>query len=196
MAEGSTVKARDDVTITSTKEDINIHGSRVEGESVKLNAARDLNITASENTNKTKEEHAAFSGSIGVTVGLGGVMGVDAGYSRGKENIKENSTTYNESIITAKKELTFESGKDTNIRGGAISGEKVTGKVGGDLNIESQQDSKDYESKSTSSGLGISYNPASGGVSVTGGASKGSIESRYDSVRAGSTQGKKDSISA
>lgn len=182
VAEGSTVKAKGDVTITSTKEDINIHGSGVEGESVKLNAARDLNVTASENTNKTKEEHAAFSGSIGVTVGLGGVMGVDAGYSRGKENIKENSTTYNESIITAKKELTFESGKDTNIRGGAISGEKVTGKVGGDLNIESQQDSKDYESKSTSSGLGISYNPASGGVSVTGGASKGSIESRYDSV--------------
>ena len=83
------------MTITSTKEDINIHGSGVEGESVKLNAARDLNVTASENTNKTKEEHAAFSGSIGVTVGLGGVMGVDAGYSRGKENIKENSTTYN-----------------------------------------------------------------------------------------------------
>ena len=182
MAEGSTVKAKGDVTITSTKEDINIHGSSVEGENVHLNAATDLNVTASENTNKTKEDHTASSGSIGVTVGLGGVMGVDAGYSRGKENIKENSTTYNESTVKAKNDLTFESGKDTNIRGGAISGEKVTGKVGGDLNIESKKDSKDYESKSASSGLGISYNPASGGVSVTGGASKGSIESRYDSV--------------
>ena len=182
VAEGSTVKAKGDVTITSTKEDINIHGSSVEGENVHLNAATDLNVTASENTNKTKEDHTASSGSIGVTVGLGGVMGVDAGYSRGKENIKENSTTYNESTVKAKNDLTFESGKDTNIRGGAISGEKVTGKVGGDLNIESKKDSKDYESKSASSGLGISYNPASGGVSVTGGASKGSIESQYDSV--------------
>ena len=182
MAEGSTVKAKGDVTITSTKEDINIQGSSVEGENIKLNAAKDLNIAASENTNKTKEDHTASSGSIGVTVGLGGVMGVDAGYSRGKENIKENSTTYNESTVKAKNDLTFESGKDTNIRGGAISGEKVTGKVGGDLNIESKKDSKDYESKSASSGLGISYNPASGGVSVTGGASKGSIESQYDSV--------------
>lgn len=182
VAEGSTVKARGDVTITSTKEDINIHGSSVEGENVTLNAAKDLNVTASENTNKTKEDHTASSGSIGVTVGLGGVMGVDAGYSRGKENIKENSTTYNESTVTAKKDLTFESGKDTNIRGGAFSGEKVTGKVGGDLNIESKKDSKDYESKSTSAGLGISYNPASGGVSVTGGVIKGSIESQYDSV--------------
>lgn len=167
VAEGSTVKAKGDVIITSTKEDINIHGSGVEGENITLNAAKDLNVTASENTNKTKEDHTAFSGSIGVTVGLGGAMGVDAGYSRGKENIKENSTTYNESTVTAKKDLTFESGKDTNIRGGAFSGEKVTGKVGGDLNIESKKDSKDYESKSGSSGLGVDeykgkYQPETG----------------------------------
>lgn len=155
VAEGSTVKAKGDVTITSTKEDINIHGSSVEGENITLNAAKDLNVTASENTNKTKEDHTASSGSIGVTVGLGGAMGVDAGYSRGKENIKENGTIYNESTVTAKKDPTFESGKDTNIRGGALSGEKVTGKVGGDLNIESKKDSKDYESKSGSSGLGV-----------------------------------------
>ncbi|PWM77008.1 MAG: hypothetical protein DBY32_09275, partial [Phascolarctobacterium sp.] len=43
--QGSNVKAEEDVTITSTKEDINIKGSNVEGENVTLNAAKDLNVT-------------------------------------------------------------------------------------------------------------------------------------------------------
>lgn len=68
-----------------------------------------------------------------------------------------------------RKTLPSKAEKTQSSGGGAISGEKVTGKVGGDLNIESKKDSKGYESKSASSGLGISYNPASGGVSVTGG---------------------------
>ena len=182
IEQGSSVKAKGDVAITSTKEDINIHGSSLEGENVALNASKDLNVTASTNTNKIKADQSFSKGSIGVSVGLSGVVGVDAQYNKAKENTKENGTTYNESTVTAKKELAFESGKDTNIRGGELKGEKVVGKVGKDLNIESKQDSKDYESKSSSAGFAVSYNPGDKTTNIGVNASKGNIDSKYDSV--------------
>ena len=182
VAEGSSVKAKGDVAITSTKEDINIHGSSLEGENVALNASKDLNVTASTNTNKIKADQSFSKGSIGVSVGLSGVVGVDAQYNKAKENTKENGTTYNESAVTAKKELTFESGKDTNIQGGELKGEKVVGKVSKDLNIESKQDSKDHESKSSSVGFAVNYNPGTGKTDISANASKGNIDSKYDSV--------------
>ena len=66
-----------------------------------------------------------------------------------------NGTTFNESNLTANKDLSFASGKDTNIKGGMLSGEKVTSNVGGDLNIESKQDKNSYEEKNSSAGFGI-----------------------------------------
>ena len=52
IANASEVKAGGDVNVTSTKKDINIIGSNVEGKDVTLNAKENLNITASETTNK------------------------------------------------------------------------------------------------------------------------------------------------
>ena len=90
-----------------------------------------------------------------------------------------NGTTYNESTVTANKDLNFASGNDTNIKGGMLSGEKVTGNVGGDLNIESKQDSNIYKEKNKSVGasIGLGSNKA-----VSGSASVGKIDSNYNSV--------------
>ena len=90
-----------------------------------------------------------------------------------------NGTTYNESNVTATKDLSFASGKDTNIKGGMLSGEKVTGNVGNDLNIESKQDSNSYKENNKSAGasIGIGSNKA-----ISGSASVGKIDSNYNSV--------------
>lgn len=180
--QGSNIKAEGDVTITSTEEDINIKGSNVEGENVTLNAAKDLNVTASKDSNVTEQDSESSSASIGVSVGKGGLLGVNAGYSKGEEDIDANSTNYNESTVTADKELDFTSGEDTNIVGGKLSGEKVTGNVGGDLNIESMQDSNSYNEESKSGSLGLEYDFGTGKVGITGGYSEGNIDSDYASV--------------
>lgn len=90
-----------------------------------------------------------------------------------------NGTTYNESNVTTNKDLSFASGNDTNIKGGKLSGKKVTGNVGGDLNIESKQDSNIYKEKNKSVGasIGLGSNKA-----VSGSASVGKIDSNYNSV--------------
>ena len=180
--QGSNIKAEGDVTITSTEEDINIKGSNVEGENVTLDAAKDLNVTASKDSNVTEQDSESSSANIGVSVGKGGLLGVNAGYSKGEEDIDANSTNYNESTVTADKELDFTSGEDTNIVGGKLSGEKVTGNVGGNLNIESLQDSNSYNEESKSGSLGLEYDFGTGKVGITGGYSEGNIDSDYASV--------------
>ena len=96
-----------------------------------------------------------------------------------KGEVSANGTTYNESNVTANKDLSFTSGKDTNIKGGNLSGEKVTGNVGGSLNIESKQDSNSYKenNKSVGASVGLGSNKA-----VSGSASVGKIDSKYESV--------------
>ena len=157
VANGSNVKAEGDVKIASTEKDINITGSNVEGKDVTLDAKENLNITASETTNKLEQDSKSSSSSVGVGFDLatGQVSSVTISGSKSKGEVDANSTSYNESTIKADKNLDFTSGKDTNIKGGKLSGEKVTGNVGGDLNIESKQDHNSYEEKNSSAGFGI-----------------------------------------
>ena len=179
VANASEVKAGGEVNVTSTKKDINITGSNVEGKDVTLNAKENLNITASKNTNKTEQSSKSSSASVGASLELGKGPSYSISGSMSKGEVSANGTTYNESTVTANKDLSFASGNDTNIKGGKLSGEKVIGSVGGDLNIESKQDSNNYKesNKSVGASVGLGSNKA-----VSGSASVGKIDSNYKSV--------------
>lgn len=179
VANASEVKAGGDVNVASTKKDINITGSNVEGKDVTLNAKENLNITASKNTNKTEQSSKSSSASVGASLELGKGPSYSISGSMSKGEVSANGTTYNESTVTANKDLSFASGNDTNIKGGKLSGEKVTGSVGGDLNIESKQDSNNYKesNKSVGASVGLGSNKA-----ISGSASVGKIDSNYKSV--------------
>ena len=178
VANASEVKAGGDVNVTSTKKDIDITGSNVEGKDVTLNAKENLNITASKNTNKTEQSSKSSSASVGASIGIDGTKYSVSG-SMSKGEVSANGTTYNESTVTANKDLSFASGKDTSIKGGELSGEKVTGNVGKDLNIESKQDSNSYKENNKSAGasVGLGSNKA-----ISGSASVVKIDSNYKSV--------------
>ena len=190
LARESNITAQGDVTITATKEDISIHGSNVSGENVTLKAQENINITASENTNITNQTSKSSQGSIGVSISLEGIGGINAGYNKAKGEIKENSTVYNPSNVTAKDTLTLESGKDTNIIGSKVSGDTVKAEVGENLNIESLQAQESYDEKNSSSGLSISVDisknvqgkTVTGQPGIQGSANKGKIQSDYESV--------------
>ena len=179
IANASEVKAGGDINVTSTKKDINITGSNVEGKNVTLNAKENLNITASETTNKLEQNSKSSSASVGASLELGKGPSYSISGSMSKGEVSANGTTYNESAVTANKDLSFTSGKDTNIKGGKLSGEKVTGNVGGGLNIESKQDSNSYKENNKSVGIsvGLGSNKA-----ISGSASVGKIDSNYKSV--------------
>ena len=201
VANGSNVKAAGDVKITSTEKDINIIGSNVEGKDVTLNAKENLNITASETTNKLEQNSQSSSASVGVdfNIATGQVSSVTISGSKSKGEVDANSTSYNESTVKADKNLDFTSGKDTNIKGGELSGEKVTGNVGKDLNIESKQDKNSYKEKNSSAGFGVGVDLSgkNDGIATTdkkdkasnankagifGSATKSNVDSNYESV--------------
>ena len=179
VANASEVKAGGEVNVTSTKKDIDIIGSNVEGKDVTLNAKENLSIIASKNTNKTEQSSKSSSASVGASLELGKGPSYSISGSMSKGEVSANGTTFNESNVTANKDLSFTSGKDTNIKGGNLSGEKGTGSVGGDLNIESKQDSNNYKESNKSVGVsvGLGSNKA-----VSGSASVGKIDSNYKSV--------------
>ena len=181
VAQGSTVKADGNVNITATEKDINIKGSDISGEDVSFAAKGDVNITSAKNTNTSSSDSKASSGSIGVSINTSGISDINAGYSKYKGEVKENGTTHTNSTVTANDKLTVESGKDTNISGSKVSGSSVEMHAGGNLNIESQQDSQKYDEKYTSGGLNVNINYATG-AGISGGASSGTTKSDYNSV--------------
>ena len=167
---------------------INIKGSNVEGKDVTLDAKENLNVTASETTNKLEQNSKSSSASVGVGFDIvtGQVSSVTISGSKSKGEVSANSTSYNESTVKADKSLDFTSGKDTNIKGGKLSGEKVTGNVGGDLNIESKQDKNSYEEKNSSAGFGIGMpvgdKDSANKIGIFGSAGKSNVDSKYESV--------------
>ena len=101
VANGSNVKAEGDVKITSTEKNINIKGSNVEGKDVTLDAKENLNITASETTNKLEQNSKSSSASVGVGFDIvtGQVSSVTISGSKSKGEVDANSTSYNESTV-------------------------------------------------------------------------------------------------
>ena len=171
-----------DMTIKATQEDAHIKGSQVTGENVTLDAKKNIDISAAENSNNTKETTKSSGASIGASIGVGGLQGVSASYSKANGHAKENETTYEKSRVTANKDLIFSSVKNTTITGSEMAGGKVTGYVGGNLSIETKQDEKNYEEKNSSTGLSVNYGMKNGKTSVSGGISKDNIHSNYESA--------------
>ena len=110
----------------------------------------------------------------------GGGLGFTIGKEKKKDQyVNQNTEQVGRTVGSVKGSVDLEAQKDTNIKGGKLSGEKVTGNVGNDLNIESKQDSNSYKenNKSIGASVGLGSNKA-----VSGSASVGKIDSKYESV--------------
>ncbi|MFA1720010.1 two-partner secretion domain-containing protein [Xanthomonas campestris] len=148
---GSRILSDGNVTIAATGGDLNVIGSKINGENVVLSAANDLNLLSNLETNTKKSENKNAGGEIGVSVGT--TTGVYLTAYAGKGSAKGNSDVHAESVVTANDRLTLVSGNDTTIKGAQAIGDKVLANVGGDLLIQSEQDTSDYKSKQQQAGM-------------------------------------------
>ncbi|MCC8671645.1 hemagglutinin repeat-containing protein [Xanthomonas arboricola] len=139
------------VTIAATGGDLNVIGSKINGENVALSAANDLNLLSNLETNTNKSVNKNAGGEIGVSVGT--TTGVYLTAYAGKGSAKGNSDVRAESVVTANDRLTLVSGNDTTIKGAQAIGDKVLADVGGDLLIQSEQDTSDHKSKQQQAGM-------------------------------------------
>ena len=135
---------------------------------MRLDAARDINLIASQDTQQTSGKNSSSGGSIGVGLGVGsGGAGIsisaNANSSKGHE--KGNGVWQNETTVDGGNQLTINSGRDTTLAGAQVSGEAVVADIGRDLTIASTQDSDHYDSKQHSVSGGLGYTFGAGGFS-------------------------------
>jgi Hemagglutinin repeat len=195
----STVKAGGNVTITATGADntkgetsnITIQGSQIQaGQTTTLDAQDNLNLLASRNTTTQSNSSSNSSSSVGVSFGIGaGTTGVgfNVAAARGKGAGAGSEVIYNNTLIEGNT-VNLRSGKDTNLIGAVVKGTTVNADIGnnpfgsgGNLRIESLQDTSVYNESSQNSGGTLSISAAGvPGGSVTSGSTK--IDSNFVSV--------------
>ena len=178
-AQGSSLQAGQDVTI-KTKEDLNVKGSDIVGNHIHLEADNDIHIWATEEKETQKSSQSSKGGSLGVSLSAGSVVSVDGKFYAGKGKENGSTTSYRASAVNANDTLTMKSGKDTDLIGSTVSGNKVKADVYGNLNIESLQTKEEYSEENISAGM--SFSTAAGKTSYGGSASKGNMKSHYESV--------------
>ncbi|WP_263300119.1 hemagglutinin repeat-containing protein, partial [Xanthomonas citri] len=165
LAQGSKLQAGGDVNLIATgggdQSNLLIRGSDIKaGNDLLLAADHDVLIEAAKNTAEQKSTSKSSSASLGVGITYGpdgaafGVM-ISAAGSRGKANGED--VTYTNSHLAAGNTATVISGNDTTLKGAQLSADKVIADVGGNLSIESLQDTSTYDSKDKSVGASVTF---------------------------------------
>ena len=154
---GSKIAAGTKAALTATAHDLTVKGSAVTGSDISLTAKGSVRLAAGENTSVTTTENKFSSASIGASFTPQGLSNISVSAGKGNGNSKESVTSYAPALISARNKLSLTSGKDMDIIGSKAQGEKITAKVGGNLNIETLQEKETYEEQNKSTGLGFSF---------------------------------------
>jgi len=184
QAKSSQIVAGKNLEITATggeekeKEgNVSIIGSTLNGDNVTIKANKDVTIKSAENTTTNQTNSSGKTSGVGAQISTSGVgFYVEGSKSKGIEN--GTIVTHTQSVVTAGDTLQITSEKDTKVIGAKIQGETVKMDVTNNLNIASEQDIDNYDSKNTSAGGKI----GTGGMGTKLSANQGKINSTYESV--------------
>ncbi len=183
--QGSSVQAGGTASFTATGNstpgsgNVTIAGSSISANDVVLAAKNQVDIVNTTNTDTTASSNSSSSASVGVSYGTQG-FGVSASMANAHGDANSNAAIQNNSHVTGTNSVTITSGGDTNVIGSDVSGGQVTANVGGNLNVQSVQDTtvSTAHQSSTSAGFSISQ----GGGSASFSAQNGHADSNYAQV--------------
>ena len=186
--DGGTIESNGDITIEansadSIKGNIKAVGETISGKTVNLVASNDVSLQAATNTSEKLENAKSKGWSVGANISVtgGGILGFDASANAAKEKSNTKVTTHTGTTVVGTDAVAITSGKDTHISGSKVIGKSVTANVGGNLSIDSLQDTKTYVGESSNKGFSVSTNAGSlSNVSMS--SSNGKMKSDYTSV--------------
>jgi len=191
---GSSIMAGGNVSIVALGEqgvagsgNLSIVGSDVTGKNVLLAATNDLYLLSQAQTSTETSTNKNSGWKVGVGIGVsdsgsgGGINIFASGYA-GKGNANGNGTTYQETQVSARDNLTLISGRDTVMMGAQARADSIRADIGRNLTIASQQDTDRYNAKQSQVNAGGSFSFGSMTGSAYIGASIGKTKSNYDSV--------------
>ena len=166
------------------KSDISMKGSQASSHTIFFHAGGGIMLDAAEDRSTTDIVHSSKSSQLGMNfMPTGNSVLAENSKSTGTE--AEIITTHTGSQLTAEEKIFMESGKDTAFRGSRVSAGQVSVQAGGNLSIESLQDTDTYRSQSHNTGsnfsTGTSRATAHHGKWMTG-KSEENADSQYESV--------------
>ena len=165
-AVGSTVAAGGNLSITAAgagkDSDLTVQGSRVQaGGDASLRAEGDLLLQAAKNLAEQHSTNKSSSASVGFSLGQNTGVTLSGSVGRGKSDGQD--VTWTNTQVQAGGKVALESGGDATLKGAVVAGSQVTGRIGGNLSIESLQDTSTYTSKQQSAGGSVTIGPSPGG---------------------------------
>lgn len=177
---GGRMMSAGDVTVRAessqeNKGNLTAVGESIQGKNVSLTASGAVRLQTGTNEETIRDNYQSHGASIGASF-HGGLTSIDASYGKMKDQGTTTRVTHTGSHVTAQDSLMTSSGKDTTLVGSQLQGQSVTVKTGGNLHIESVQDSETYRGNRSSAG--ISLEAKSGTASY----SRGKTTSDYASV--------------
>ena len=154
---GSRIASGGNTNVTAGERDLTVKGSAVTGNNVSLSAKGNVRLEAGENTSVTTTENKFSSASIGASFTPHGLSNISVSANKGNGSSKETLTAYSPTLVVAENNLSLTSGKDMDIIGSKAQGDRITARVGGNLNIETLQEKETYEEQNSSTGFGVSW---------------------------------------
>ncbi|MEW5757138.1 MAG: hemagglutinin repeat-containing protein [Pseudomonadota bacterium] len=140
--------------------DIELTGATLEaGGRLDLQAEDELLLHAAANRYEQHSNSRSRSASVGIAVTLGGEqtgLTFNAAASRGRGAIDGEDLTWTNTQLRAGETLRLESGADTLLRGATAKAARIEAHTGGDLILDSLQDSHTYEVDERTTGVGMS----------------------------------------
>lgn len=201
---GSTVKAGGDVSITASTpavvgapsgaqnehnitHDIVVRSSDINGNNISLNAEQNINLLAAQNTAEQHSTNSSTSGSVGVSMSPTSGIRPTASYGRDRGYADGSDVAWTNTHVNADNNLILNAGNNTTLRGAVAEANQITANIGGDLTIESLQDTSTYDNEQRGYNIGASGNNqasfgAEGGAGGSFGIHRQDITSNYASV--------------
>lgn len=181
-ARGSNVTAGGNTTIRATGDGTNsnltVQGSTIQsGDTTTLAADNQVQLLAAANTSSQTNDQKSSSASVGISLGQN--TGITVSASQGSGDGNGQDLFYTNTRVQSGKVVNIQSGGDATLRGAVVKAETVNASVGGNLQIESLQDSSRYKESSQNASGSVTIGPSAGG-SISVGATKSNSD--YQSV--------------
>ncbi|MBB5866530.1 filamentous hemagglutinin [Xanthomonas arboricola] len=164
-SKGSTLQAGGNVNLIATgggqDSNILVRGSDIKaGNNLLLAADNNITLEAAQDTFEQHSTNKSKSAAIGVAITYGAdgfAAGVTASASGSRGKADGTDVTQRNSHLSAGNTATIISGNDTTLKGAVLSANSVLADIGGDLNIESLQDTSTYASKDKAVGGSVTF---------------------------------------
>ena len=171
------------INIISDK-DIVLHGTDVNAAQVNMNAGGDLTLKAAEKMATSSSARATHDAGVSVSAGvsaMGAGVGVSVDYSGSVSSGSSESKSYDNSKINAQ-QVNVTTGNNVTLEGANISAVEANMEIGGDLTIQSKQDTTLVKGNSESWGVSAGASVSTSGILPNASGQYGGGSERHESA--------------